>query len=204
MVEKTTNIQFKIINLFKSNYLADFHIREMAKLIEKNHVTILPHIKSLEENRIITSKTIGRNKHYSLNLNNITTKNYIIISEIIKTNIFLEDIFLIKKITKEIFNLNILGTILLFGSYAKKTFHKDSDIDLFYLGKISNKDILQIENIGKTYGKNININKTTLNNFKSGLKKKDPLILELIKNHIILQTPELFVKILWRFYNEKK
>jgi len=204
MVGKTTNIKYEIINLFKSNYLGQFHVREMAKLIKKSHVTLLPHLKALEKDKIIYAKTIGKNKVYSINFENIITKNYLTLSETVETTAFLEQIFLIKKITKEIFNLNLSGTIMLFGSYAKKTFQEDSDIDLFYLGQITDKEIQNMKALGKIYGKTINVKKSILKNFESGLRKKDPLITEIIKNHIILQNPEQFVNALWRYYDERR
>src|SRR3989344_6803500 len=204
MVGKTTNIKYEIINLFKSNYLGQFHVREMAKLIKKSHVTLLPHLKALEKDKILTSKTRGKNKVYSINFENIITKNYLTLSETVETTAFLEQIFLIKKITKEIFNLNLSGTIMLFGSYAKKTFQEDSDIDLFYLGQITDKEIQNMKALGKIYGKTINVKKSILKNFESGLRKKDPLITEIIKNHIILQNPEQFVNALWRYYDERR
>lgn len=204
MVEKTTNTKIGVISLFRSDYLVQFHVREMAKLTKKSHVTLLPHLKALKKDKILTVKTVGKNKVYSLNFENIITKNYLNLSETVETTAFLEQIFLIKKITKEIFNLNLSGTIILFGSYVKKTSHEDSDIDLFYLGQINDKEIQNIKNIGKTYGRTINVKKSTLKNFELGLRKKDPLIIEIVKNHIILQNPEQFINALWRYYDEKR
>ncbi|OGZ66605.1 MAG: hypothetical protein A2822_03210 [Candidatus Staskawiczbacteria bacterium RIFCSPHIGHO2_01_FULL_41_41] len=176
----------------------------MAKLTTKSHVTLLPHLKALEKDKVLVHKTIGTNKVYSLNFENIITKNYLTLSETVETTAFLEQVFLIKKITKEIFNLNLPGTIILFGSYAKKTFHEDSDIDLFYLGQVTDKEIQNIKNIGKTYGETINVKKSTLKNFELGLRKKDPLIIEIIKNHILLQNHEQFVNALWRYCDERR
>ena len=204
MVNKPTFFQLAIINLFSSDYLSQFHIREMAKLLEKSHVTLLPHLKILEKNKVLIPKKIGKNKVYSLNLTNIITKNYLLISETTETTNFLLQLFLIKKITAEIFKLNVSGTIILFGSYAKKTFKKDSDLDLFYLGLINPNKIQAIKNIGKTYGKIINLKKSTLKNFELGLRKKEPLIIEIIKDHIILQNSECFINALWRYYYERR
>ena len=204
MVEKTTNIKLEVINLFRSNYLAQFHVREMAKLLKKSHVTLLLHLKALEKDKILISKSVGKNKVYSLNFENIITKNYLTLSETVETTAFLEHVFLIKKITREIFNINLSGTIILFGSYAKKTFQEDSDIDLFYLGQITEKEIKNIKQIGKTYGKIINVKKSTLKNFELGLRKKEALIIEIIKNHVILQNPGQFINALWRFYDERR
>lgn len=204
MVEKTTNNKIRIISLFGSNYLAQFHTREIAKLINKSHVTLLPHLKELEKDKILNVKTVGKNKVYSLNLKNIITKNYLNLFETVETTTFLEQVFLIKQIAKKIFILNLSGTIILFGSYAKKTFKDDSDIDFFYIGQITDREIQEIKKIGKTYGKTINVKKSELNNFEIGLRKNDPLIKEIIKNHVIIQNQELFINTLWRFYYEKR
>jgi len=204
MVEKQTNRKMQIINLFRPNYLEQFHVRGMSKLIKSSHVTLLPHLKALENDKILISKTVGKNKVYSLNFENIITKNYLTLSEITETTTFLKQIFLIKKITSEIFNLNLSGTIILFGSYAKNTHINNSDIDLFYLGKIREKQVQDIKKIGKIYGKKIDIKKSSITNFLRGLRKKDALIIEIIKNHIILQYPEPFINALWRFYDERR
>lgn len=204
MVDKTTDNKLRIIGLYISNYSAQCHVREMAKLTRKNHVTLLPHLKELEKDRIIVPKKMGKNKSYLLNFDNIITKSYLLLAETVKAILYLEEVFLVKKITAEIFNLKLDGTFILFGSYAKKTFKKDSDIDIFYIGEIKEKEIKEIRKIGKTYGKIINAKKSAINDFESGLRSKDPLITEVIKNHILLQNPEQFIDALWRYYNEIK
>jgi predicted nucleotidyltransferase len=201
MVGKTTDIKTSIIALYRSNYLAQYHVRELAKLTKKSHVTLLPHLKALEKDKILVSKTTGKNKVYSLNFDNIITRNYLIISETVEAMLFLEYSFLIKKINSEIFDLKLPGTMILFGSYAKRTFRKESDIDFFYVGSMSDKETEEIRKIGKTYGKTINIKTSIPTNFESGLKKKDPLIIEVVKNHILLHNSELFINSLWRHYD---
>ena len=202
MVDKITDNKLKIISLYRFNYLSQYHVREIAKLTKTSHVTLLPHLKAIEKDKILIFKRIGKNKVYSLNLNNIIAKYYITLSETVESIRFLEQIFLIKKIFAEIFKLNPFETIIIFGSYAKKTFKEDSDIDIFCLGGITQNKTNQIKKIGETYGKTINIKKSTVSNFENRLRKKDPLIIEIIKNHIILQNPESFVNINWKYYNE--
>mgnify|MGYP001562552807 FL=1 len=82
MVDKTTNNKLKILSLYRSNYLAQYHTREMAKLIKKSHVTLLPHLNDLEKEKVLVAKIIGKNKVYTLNIDNILTKNHLIISEL--------------------------------------------------------------------------------------------------------------------------
>lgn len=202
MVDKTTDNKLRIISLFRSNYLAQYHVRGMAKLTKKSHVTLLPHLKALENDKILAAKTIGKNKVYSLNFDNLIAKDYLLFAETSESIMYLEEIFLIKKILSEIFSLNLAGTLVLFGSYAKRTFKEDSDIDLFCIGKITSEEIQEISAIGKTYGKIINMKKSTLKSFELGLRMKDPLITEIIKSHILLQNSEAFIDALWRYYGE--
>ncbi len=202
MVDKATNNKISIIGLYCSNYLAQYHTREMAKLLKKSHVTLLPHLNALEKEKILIAKNMGKNKVYTLNLENILTINYLIISELVESILFQEQVFLIKKINTEISKLNLSGTLILFGSYAKKTFKEDSDIDLFYLGELKEAETTKIKAIGKVYGKIVNLKIATISNFESGLRKKDALIMEILKYHQILQNQDTFINALWRYYYE--
>ncbi|MDO8741161.1 MAG: nucleotidyltransferase domain-containing protein [Candidatus Woesearchaeota archaeon] len=204
MVDKITNIKLMILKQYLSNYLAQYHVRQLAQLIKKSHVTLLPHLKTLEKDKVMVSKKAGKNKVYSLNMENVAVRNYIVVAELIETATFIEQVFVIKKIFSDIFELNLGGTLLVFGSYAKRAFTKDSDIDLLYIGNITESQIGEIRNIGKIYGKIINAKKSTIKNFEDAVRRKDPLIMEILKNHILLQNAELFVDILWRYYDEIK
>ena len=202
MVDKATDNKLRILSLYCSNYVAQYHTREMAKLTKKSHVTLLLHLGALEKDKVLIAKTIGKNKVYALNQDNILTKNYLIISELFESILYQEQVFLIKKITTEISKLNLSGSLILFGSYVKKTFKEDSDIDLFYLGELKDAEIIKIKAIGKTYGKTINLRTATTENFESGLRKKDALIMEILKYHFILQNADTFINALWRYYHE--
>ena len=202
MVDKTTDSKLRILSLYRANYLAHYHTREMAKLTKKSHVTLLPHLNALGKDKVLIAKMTGKNKVYTLNGDNNLTKNYIIISELFESILFQEQVFLIKKITTEISKLNLSGSLVLFGSYAKRTFKEDSDIDIFYLGELKEAEIIKIKAIGKTYGKTINLRTATTENFESGLRKKDALIIEILKYHVILHNPDIFINILWRYYHE--
>lgn len=204
MVGNITDIALEVIGLFRSDYLAHFHVREMAKLIDKSHVTLLPHLNALDEAAILTSKSVGKNKVYSLNMENIITKHYLALSEIATTTSFLGEVFLIKRLTTQIHRLDTTGTIILFGSYAKRSFDDESDIDLFLLGPVDDEALRPIKEVGRTYAKSINSKRSTMKSFAAGLRRGDPLIMEIIKNHIILENPAPFINSLWRYHDERR
>lgn len=198
MEEKITNHIFEILCLYRTDYTTSLHVRAIAKLLDTSHVTLLPYLKELEKNKILTSKKVGKNKEYTLNPDNILTKYYLTVSEKLETIKYLQKNFLIKKISQHLININLQGSVVLFGSYAKNIATETSDIDLFHLGKLSENQIFELKKIGKIYGKEISIKTSSLENFNEALKTGDILIKEIIKNHIILHNPDLFVNLLWR------
>lgn len=203
MAVKITNYIFDILNLYRTDYTKSLHVRAIAKLLNTSHVTLLPHLKKLEKNKILISRKVGKNKEYLLNPNNILTKDYLALSEKLEAIKYLQKNFLIKKVYQHLINVNVQGAVVLFGSYAKNYATETSDIDLFCLSKLSENQILEIKKIGKIYGKEISIKTSTIKNFNEGLIIGDTLIKEIIKNHVILQNPDLIVNLLWRNYSGK-
>ncbi len=204
MVEKITKWKLKILSLYRNDYLNSFHAREMAKLLKTSHVTLLPHLRGLEKDRVLLAKTVGKNRTYSLNLANIAAKEHIILAEKAEVLDFMERVFIIKKFYSDIAGLNLPGCLAVFGSYAKGYFTKESDIDLFYLGDITENQALVVEKVAEPYNRRISLKKATIRNFEEGIRKRDPLIREIMKNHYILQNPDMFVNALWRYFNEIK
>ncbi|MCW4007107.1 MAG: nucleotidyltransferase domain-containing protein [Candidatus Bathyarchaeota archaeon] len=202
MVENTTNC-LKILTLYRTDYEANFHIRAMAKLLGTSHVTLLPHLKHLEQTKILQHKTVGRNKQYLLNKANILTKYYLTAAEQLETISYLEKTFIIKKLAEHLSNIENANSLILFGSYASATAIEQSDIDLFCIGTLTKEHVTQIKKFEATYGKKINTKTATAEDFKMGLRTGDLLTKEIIRNHIILCNPDQFVTILWRTYVER-
>lgn len=200
VVRKSTN-QFNIISLYRTNYQARFYVRAMARLLGIPHVTLIPRLKKLENDRILKSRKTGKNKEYLLNFDNTTVKKYITISETLETIEFLNKHFAVKKIYEEVSPFGG-GSLILFGSWAKSYATEESDIDIFCLGKASNDKLEQIKKAGGTYGKKTNIKVASVGNFVDGLKDGNPLIKEIVEGHIILENSDLFVDLLWESYVE--
>ena len=136
MEEKPANY-FRILSLYRTDYIAKLHMRAMAKLLGTNHMTLLPHLKRLEENKILQTETVGKNKQYTLNKNNLLTKYYLIVTEGFVTISYLQKTLIIKKLAEHLNNIGIQNPLILFGSYAKGYATEESDIDLFSIGKKS-------------------------------------------------------------------
>jgi predicted nucleotidyltransferase len=203
VINKIEDKEVLITCIFLTNYKAKHHVREIARLTNSNHRTILLALQRLEKKAVMKSEYVGKNKLYFLNLDNIATKTFIKMTEYGKTLVLLQENFLIKKFMN---NIKLEKTsAILFGSYAKGKESRDSDIDVLLLG--NKKDfprvVAKINEFGKVYGKRIQIRKATEEQFYKGLQEKDNLIFEIINNHIILNNAEPFVNCLWRYYNER-
>ena len=165
---------------------------------------MLPYLKEFEKSKILISKEIGKSKVYSLNLNNNQGREFLASAEKKRLLGLLNKEILIKKIYDEFINLDLTGSLVLFGSYASKTHTEESDIDLLYLGDTKEVQLKKIKDIGKVYNKNIHLVSMTQKQFREQLTNQGALAKEVINNHIILYNHDLFVNEVWRYYERKK
>ncbi|MFW6311957.1 MAG: nucleotidyltransferase domain-containing protein, partial [Nanoarchaeota archaeon] len=78
-----------------------------------------------------------------------------------------------------------------FGSYAKETQRKGSDLDVFVVGKY---DSNKIKNIAKNYGYDVHVFGMSVRDFKKSITNKTVLIQEIIENHVILNGADNFLE----------
>lgn len=161
--------------------------REIAKSKKMNQKTISNTLNKLEEEGIIKYKKEGKNKYYFLNTTNENIREIIHIIENIKKIKFMGDNPKINLLIREL-EERTDGILIVFGSYASNTKNKNSDLDLLVIGKI--KDLSDLE---ETFGLDINV----INMTKDKFDKNQPIIKEIINNHIILKGLEEFTKMIW-------
>lgn len=199
MVSSITQHELEIVSLYVSDYPRKLHVREIARLLHANHRTIGLTLRQLEKKRIMDSKIAGKNKMFSLNMNNIFTKEYITMAESLQKIKLLEKHFFFKKLLTDLNPPLRTEPLILFGGYAKGLEHKKSDIDLLLITERKEQKIAaKIKELGKVYNKQMHFHQSERDTFEAGLKEKDPLVVEIVNNHIILNNSEFFVELLWR------
>lgn len=193
--------QLRIISLFLSYYHRRIHLRKIASLLDKNHRTISLNIEKLQKLNIFNAEYVGRNKEFFLNLENLLTKHFLYLAENYVSVSYLADNFIMKEILKD-FEENVPpGTsIVLFGSRARGDATEKSDVDLFILGKLKHKNF--IDDVESKTNLKINVKTATLDEFSRGLRVKDYLALEILKNHVVLRNSNSFVNIVWGYYEK--
>ncbi len=183
------NKELEVLSLYLGDYTRRFYLREISKLSEIPLRTTQNILKELERKRILNASLHGKNKYFSLNLENIETKNYLLQAEICKTNFFIGKYLIFKSFLKEV---KVTSLIIVFGSFAKFTAKKDSDLDLLLVPEVKLPLYLLPYTIHKV--------SLTEKNFLEAIQKEEKLIKEILDNHIILNNHSLFINIIWSKY----
>jgi predicted nucleotidyltransferase len=186
------NKELEVISLFRTNYKARFYLREISKLSKLPLKTCQTTLNFLEKNKILNSKTEGKNKYFSLNLENIQTKSFLLQSEIYQTDNFIKKYPQIKLFLKSINNNTPL---IIFGSFARFKAEKHSDLDLLIISEKETNLPFHLLPI-KTHKINL-----TEKSFKKSIQQ-EALIKEIEENHIILNNHSFYISIMWSYYNE--
>ena len=184
------NKELDVITLYSGNYKAEFYLRQINKLAKLPLKTCQNVLLNLEKKSILKSKVEGKNKYFSLNLDNIQTKLILLQAEIYKTEIFLEKYSQFKTFLKEL-NTNI--PLLVFGSFAKLIADKNSDLDLLIL---SEKEELPFHLLPFKVHK-VNLSEIS---FIKAVKEQETLIKEIEEKHLILNNHSFYVNIMWQQY----
>jgi len=187
------NNELEVISLFKGNYKARFYLRQISKISKLPLKTCQNTLINLEKAKILKSKTEGKNKYFSLNLENIKTKSYLQHAEIYQTDLFIEKYPQFKMFLK---SLKITAPVIIFGSFAKFTADKNSDLDLLI---ISNKELKLPFHLLPFKPHQINMSEKT---FLKAIDKQEDLIKEIEENHIILNNQSFYINIMWGCYGK--
>lgn len=187
------NNKLEVISLFRGNYKARFYLREISKISKIPLKTCQNILTLLEKDKILKSKIEGKNKYFSLNLENIETKSCLLQSEIYQTDIFIKKYSSFKMFLK---SLKTFVPIIVFGSFAKFTANKTSDLDLLV---ISEKDIKPPFHLLPFKPHQINLTEKT---FLKALKEQENLIKEIEENHIILNNHSFYINVMWEYYGK--
>lgn len=130
----------KILNVFYKSKNKRIHIRELSRVTNMYGQSIMRYLKELEKEKILSSEKQGNLKQYKLNNNKLVyltlaffdTERFEKLPNIRKNAIA----NYIKKLPE------VPAFIIIFGSTAKETYTKDSDIDLLVItnNKINTKE----------------------------------------------------------------
>ena len=185
LLDKNTS---NVLEAFTSDYKKKVYGSDLAKKLHMNQKTVSNILSKLEKEHLLKFTVEGKNKYYSMNSFNPHIKEVIKLIEISRKIFFLKKYKHIKDLFEKIEERS-KGVVVIFGSYAKGTPTKSSDIDIFLIGACSG-----VEDLETLYNLKINI----IVSKKKKFNKNEHFIKEIVKNHIILKGVEEFVELLWQ------
>ncbi len=187
------NKELEVISLYRGDYNERFYLREISKLTKLPLKTCQDTLAKLEKEKILKSSIEGKNKYFSLNLDNINTKFSILDAETYKTRVFLNKYPELKTFLKSI---DTNAIIIVFGSFANFKADKNSDLDLFLVSDKEEK--LPSHLLAYKIHKNL----LKESSFRKAIIAKEPLIKEIENKHVILNNHSSYVNIMWKYYGK--
>jgi len=170
------NLTFEVVDILLKE---EAHLRLLAKKLKVNHMTINRRLKELMDVNVVDFQEAGKNKTYYLK-KTVEARSYIFMAEHYKLVKALDSHPHLRRIVDGIQDNSRVDVALLFGSYAKNTATKDSDIDIYVESK--NKKIkTELEDLDSRLS------------IKIGDYDKDNLLAkEIEKNHVIIKCVERY------------
>ena len=127
-----TKQQLRIFGQFLRNVFAEYGYKELKTLSkEKSSDTFHSAIQKFKSEKIINEKSIGKSKLYSVNLSNQLSYSYLSIAAI--EQLTAEPARALRELMQRIDQYTLFYSVIVFGSYADKTFTKESDLDVAIL-----------------------------------------------------------------------
>ena len=155
------------------------HTRGIADTLEKSHATVIRRLQEMMKDNILDFTIEGKNKVYFL-MKSLEGRNAAITAEIYKQSQYVAEYPLLRGVVRGVLDLQEVHLALIFGSYAKGTAHDRSDIDLF------------IESEDLTLKKRLEGQHPSLSVKIGAFDRENPLVREIIKDHIILKGVEAY------------
>jgi predicted nucleotidyltransferase len=182
MVQKHSafnSLALEIINAVMEGEM--LHARGIAQKLGTNHTVILRRVKDLIEANVLDFAQKGRNKQYFLK-KTAEAEAFAVMAESFKLAKTLQKYPLLRGIVEKIRLDGRIRLAVLFGSFAKGTAAKNSDIDVF------------IETTDRNLKKELSLLDSKLS-IKIGLADlKEPLFKEIEKTHVIIKGVEEFLE----------
>lgn len=190
-------LELNIINLLEKNREKEFTINEIARRLDEHYSLVNRVISRLVKEKTIEGRKVGRAIVCSLNTKSERAKALMHLNEVNQTEEFFSKNRKIKLIMEDLITelkarfKQGLVSIAIFGSYAKGTASKESDIDVLVVCE-KKKDVADIpRKIHAKYGREAMPIVITRNEFKE--QKEKPIIKEIIKYHYVLYGFESFI-----------
>lgn len=177
-----SKIRQRILARFFADESRKFYINEMARFVGTSQGTCRRELNRLVDMGMLATFREGNLQYYQVNRQNPFYKEF---STIIRKTIGIEA--LLRSALKEIEGVTYA---FIFGSYAKKEFKPESDIDIAVIGAIDEGQLIKtVKNAEKALGREINYHIYTEDDFKKKLKANS-FLKNILQDYIMVTGDE--------------
>jgi len=182
-----TENTLQVLCLFTHGFDKDYYIREVERLLGLSPRTAQLILQDLEDKGILESAARGKIKSYRLRYDG-PARRYLTLAEHYKLLSFLERNLLVKEAVEQIRPF-VNGIGIVFGSHAKGTATRESDLDIFIAGQ---HDREAVKRVSRTLGVGVSLKPYPLAAFRRNVKR-DFLLIEILKDHVVFRGAEQFI-----------
>lgn len=177
------DIRYKILKHCTRDLSKGYYSAQLARDLRLNQKTVHNKLKQLERQNLMRTETQGKNKLFFFRKDNIKP---LLLSIEAQKNIELFDTDLTHQ---DLFSRIRFRNTLIFGSHAQGRAKKDSDIDIFCVGKNDWKELKGFADISSI---ELDIHQFSEKGFIRSMQERDPFIGEVIADHVILDGFDYF------------
>lgn len=173
-----SQITQKVLQYFFVNPEAKKYVNELARILQVDAGNLDRKLKELEKNGVLLSEMLGKQKYYELN------NHYPFLQELQK--IFESQYGLVQKLKELLSSVQGVQEAYIFGSFAKKTFQTQSDVDMLMIGNHSMREVQKIViDLQEQIQREINIVHLSPTEFQLKQANNDPFLDNIFKNPLI-------------------
>lgn len=170
-----SKIRRDLLSLFFTNPYQKYYLRELERILGYSAGSIRRELLKFQKDDLFKTEKLGNLLYYQLNTKHPLYKE---LKSIVAKTVGLE-----ARIRIALSSIEGVRTAFIYGSYAKNQENITSDIDLFIIGDIDeDKLVSEIGRIEKELKREINYSLYSKDDFQKKKKKKDPFIMDVIKN----------------------
>ena len=171
--------QLLSISIISELIRRECHARELARRLDVNHMTVVRRLRELVTEKVLDFRREGRNKVHFLK-DTAEARSYAIMAECHRLNQILLRYPRLRRVVTNIQKDPDVSLAILFGSHAKGTARKDSDIDVY------------VETGSRGLKKRLSQLSSRLSVKTGAYDRSNLLIREIEKDHVIIKGIEAY------------
>jgi predicted nucleotidyltransferase len=188
-------LELEVVDLLAGNAGKRFTINEIAKELDGHYSLVHRTVNRLAADGVVSMETAGNSHLCSLDMKNEKAMALLQLGEIEKRDEFLKGSRELKLLLDD-FSASVgrqegVVSVVLFGSYAKGTQAKDSDVDVLVIGAEKKNIGWTVKEMYAKYGKEVNAITMTPQDFRQ--QREKPIVKEIVRDHVVLLGADRFI-----------